>query len=384
MNFEFLTSPRIIFGSRRIQNLGSIAKTQGNMAILVKGSGSVDVSTIEQSLSENGLKWIEFKINKEPDVEFVNRGIELARNSNCDFVIGIGGGSVIDAGKAISAMLSNDGSLTDYLEVIGLGKKIKKRALPYIAVPTTSGTGSEVTKNAVVKDIVHNVKVSLRSDLIIPSVALIDPELTWSVPPGITASTGMDAFTQVLEPYVSKKANSFTDMICEAGIKTGARALSIAYSDGNNRAAREKMSYMSLMGGLALANAGLGAVHGFAGPIGGMFDIPHGQICACLLPYVIQVNINAMLDREPQNNALVKYRNISRIVTQHESETEMDIIDWIFNTCQELNIPRLSEVGIFENDFDSIVEKSKNSSSMKGNPILLTNEELYEILQRAF
>ena len=220
--------------------------------------------------------------------------------------------------------------------------------------------------------------------MIIPTIALVDPDLTRTLPPDVTASTGMDAFTQVIEPYVSKKANPFVDMICEKGIRIGARALLRAHKNGNDLEAREGMSYMSLMGGLALANAGLGAVHGFAGPIGGMFNVPHGVICARLLPYVFNCNVNAMTEREPDSAALVKYKEISKIIIKRDDASVKDSVDWIFNLCNSLNIPRLSDLGINKKHFQTIVEKAKRASSMKGNPIQLTDQELLSILNQAF
>ncbi|MHC4843264.1 MAG: iron-containing alcohol dehydrogenase, partial [Planctomycetota bacterium] len=215
-------------------------------------------------------------------VDIVKAAVGAAKNQRCDFVIGIGGGSVVDTGKGVAAMVMKEGELEDYLEVVGRGQKIKNRTAPYVAIPTTAGTGAEVTRNAVIKVPDKKVKVSMRSPLMLPEVALVDSELTYSMPPEVTASTGLDALTQLMEVYVSNKANPLTDGICREGLIRAGRSLQKAYEDGSNREAREDMAMASLFGGLALANAKLGAVHGFAGPLGGEIEAPHGVICAML------------------------------------------------------------------------------------------------------
>lgn len=209
-------------------------------------------------------------------------------------VIGLGGGSVLDAGKAIAALVTNLGNVFDYLEVIGKGQPLVNAPLPFIAIPTTAGTGTEVTRNAVLGSPAHGVKVSLRSPMMLPSLAIVDPELTYGLPPEITASSGLDALTQLIEPFVSVKANPMTDAICREGIRHAAKSLRTVYHNGADASAREGMSLASLFGGLALANAALGAVHGFAGPLGGMLNAPHGAICAKLLPLVMEVNIKVL------------------------------------------------------------------------------------------
>ncbi len=258
-------------------------------------------------------------------MNFIDRARIAARQSRCDLVIGFGGGSAIDTGKAVAAMLTNPGEILDYLEVVGRNQVIKVPPLPYIAIPTTAGTGSEVTRNAVITEPVKQVKVSLRSPLLLPRLAVVDPQLTLSLPPAVTASTGMDALAQVIEPFVSKRANAFVDLFCRAGIKSAAGSLLRAYQTGEDEEAREGMAFTSLMGGLALANAGLGAVHGFAGPVGGLYGAPHGVVCACLLSPVIQVNVRALVAREPDHIALKKYQEIAQLVTGKENATVADL-----------------------------------------------------------
>jgi alcohol dehydrogenase class IV len=269
------------------------------------------------------------------------------------------------------------------LEVIGRGQPLTRRAAPYIAIPTTAGTGTEVTRNAVLASPEHRVKVSLRSALMLPRVALVDPLLTLSLPPAITASTGLDAFTQVTEPYVSHLANPATDALCREGIRRAARSLRRAYEQGDDADAREDMSLAALFGGLALANARLGAVHGFAGPMGGMFHAPHGAICGTLLPHVMAVNVDVLQKRDPQNPALQHYAEIAATLTADPEASAADGVAWVAELCRTLQVPTLASYGVTAADFPAVIEKASRSSSMKGNPIQLTPGEMREILGRA-
>jgi len=299
-------------------------------------------------------------------------------------IIAIGGGSTIDTGKAVAALMTNEGDLFDYLEVIGLGKQLKNPSAPYIAIPTTAGTGAEVTRNAVISSPEHKVKVSLRSHFLLPEIAVVDPLLTHSMPPAITAYTGLDALTQVIEPYVSNKTNPLTDSLCREGIKRISHSLLRAYKDGSDSTSREDMCIGSLFGGLALANSKLGAVHGFAGPMGGMTHAPHGAICGILLPHVIKANISALQSREPDSLAILRYEEIARIMTGNSKATSMDCVNWLNELYGNLKIPKLSEIGIKEDQISELVEKSNKASSMKGNPIQLTDEELTDIMKNAY
>jgi alcohol dehydrogenase class IV len=298
-------------------------------------------------------------------------------------VIALGGGSAIDTGKAIAALAANPGDPLDYLEVIGKGRPLAHAPLPVIAIPTTAGTGAEVTRNAVLESPQHRVKVSLRSPLMLPRVALVDPELTRSVPPNITASTGMDALTQVIEPFVSARANPLTDSLCREGMTRAARALRRVYADGDDADARADMALASLFGGLALANAGLGAVHGFAGPLGGMFHAPHGALCAALLPHVTAANIQALRQRQPQHPALARYDEIAVILTGDADARAADAVAWLGTLLADLNIPPLRAYHITPADFPAIVAASARASSMKANPIVLTDAELMAVLEAA-
>jgi alcohol dehydrogenase class IV len=282
--FEFTTATRIIFGPGSLADVGAIAANMGRRALLVTGRNQDRIAPLLEQLHGQEVETILFSVPGEPTTAVALAGVQKARESGCGFVISLGGGSVLDTGKAIAALLANGGEPLDYLEVIGRGRPLRKPAAPFIAIPTTAGTGAEVTRNAVLKSTEHQVKVSLRSPTMLPTLALVDPELTASMPPAVTASTGLDALTQVMEPYVSNKANPLTDALCREGMRRAARSLRRAYEDGRDAAAREDMAQASLFGGLALANAKLGAVHGFAGPLGGMFPAPHGVVCARLVP----------------------------------------------------------------------------------------------------
>lgn len=383
MQFEFASASRIIFGTGSSQNLGKLAADLGQNALVVTGHHPERLQPLFDKLQDAQLKLTLYQIPHEPTIDIINRGKEIALSNGCDMVISIGGGSVLDGGKAIAALIPNEGDILDYVEVIGRGQKLKNAPVPFIALPTTAGTGAEVTKNAVVSSPEHRVKVSLRDNRMLPTIALVDPELTYSMPPSITASTGMDALTQLIEPFVSVAANPITDALCREGLYLAGRSLRKVYQNGNDVQARADMALASLLGGLALANAKLGAVHGFAGVLGGMYDAPHGAICAALLPHTMQVNIQALSKRESQNLLLARMDEIGRLITEEQSATAQSAIDWINETSELFQIPGLATYSIQEADFDDIISKSAQSSSMKGNPITLTNDEMGSILQSA-
>jgi alcohol dehydrogenase class IV len=298
-------------------------------------------------------------------------------------VVAIGGGSVIDAGKAIAALLANPGDPYNYLEVVGRGCALERPSLPFIALPTTAGTGAEVTKNAVLQDHARGVKVSLRHETMLPRIALVDSELTWSVPPSVTAATGLDALTQVLEPYVSLQANPLTDALCIEALRRGRVALPRVVADGADADARDDMAFVSLCGGLALANAKLGAVHGLAAPLGGMYPAPHGAVCARLLPEVVRSNLRALQQREPANPALERYAEVARILLANPNAKTEELAPWLERLCVELKIAPLGSFGVKRDEIANVVAKAQRSSSMQGNPIVLSAEELTEIVERA-
>jgi alcohol dehydrogenase class IV len=383
MRFEFATATRIVFGAGALKNIGPLAAGMGGCALVVTGRSPSRAERLLAALAAQGIGYSVFSVSGEPTVDVARRGVQQARETGCNLVIGFGGGSTLDTGKAVAGLLTNSGDLFDYLEVIGQGQPLSQPAAPMIAIPTTAGTGSEVTRNAVLDSPEHRVKVSLRSPLMLPRLALVDPELTYGLPPAVTASTGLDALTQVTEPYVSVRANPLADAICREGMARVARSLRRAYEHGDDPAAREDMALASLFGGLALANAGLGAVHGFAGPLGGMFHGPHGAICASLLPHAMAVNVRALRARDPEGEALRRYGEMARILTGHPGAAAEDGIAWVKELCAALSVPSLASFGVTEADFPTLVEKGAVASSMQANPIKLTSDELREILALA-
>jgi len=383
MKFEFATATRIIFGADAAKNAGKIAGEFGSRALVVTGRQSQRADKLLASLAANSIGTAIFSVAGEPEISTVEAGAALAKKEACRFVIGVGGGSVIDAAKAIAAMLTNEGELLDYLEIIGRGKALTKRGAPFIAIPTTAGTGSEVTRNAVLSSPEHKLKVSLRSPLMLARVAIVDPELTCDLPPALTASTGLDALTQLIEPFVCTRANPMTDGLCVVGIRRASRSLKTAFHDGQNKSAREDMAVASLFGGLALANAGLGAVHGFAGPIGGNFPAAHGAVCAALLPHVMAANIRALRQRAAGSDALRRYDEVARLLTGKAGATADDGVKWAGELVADLQIKTLGSFGVRDEHVADLVAKATNASSMKSNPIPLTPAELADTLRHA-
>ncbi len=382
--FEFATATRILFGRGTIAELPALVAQMNKFVLLVTGKDQERAAPILEQLRTKDLVVSTFSVDREPTTDLVLEVLGQARQDGVGAVVSVGGGSVIDTGKAVAALLTNFDDMMDYLEVIGRGRPMEEPPAPFVAVPTTSGTGAEVTRNAVMTSPEHGVKVSLRSPLMLPILALIDPDLTRSMPPGITASTGLDALTQVIEPFVSLGANPLTDTICREGMRLAARSLLSAHGQGDDMDAREDMALASLCGGLALANAKLGAAHGFAGTIGGMFpDAPHGVICSHMLPRVMEANIRAIKERDSGSGALERYHEVARILTGEPEAKAVDGIIWIQVLCRAMDVPPLSGYGLIENDYKQVVEKAKRSPSMQGNPIRLTTEELTGILSKA-
>ena len=330
-----------------------------------------------------GLPVAVFPVAGEPTVELARAGTGAGREHGADVVAAIGGGSVIDTAKAIAMLLGNGGDPLDYLEVVGSGRAITQPAVPCVAVPTTAGTGAEVTANAVLASPAHQVKASLRSTLMIPRVALVDPELTASCPPQVTAASGLDALTQCLEPFVSVRANPLTDGVAREGLRRAAAGLRAAYADGSDLGARTDMAVCSLLGGIALANAKLGAVHGLAGVIGGTADVPHGVACAALLAPVMEANVQALRSTQPKHPALHRYAEASRLLTGKPVASIEDGLSWIHETITLLAIPGLAAFGIRPQDAGDIAAKAARSSSMQGNPVPLSPSDLRTILLQA-
>ena len=379
MRFEFATATRIVFGRGILSELEATIAPLGRRVLLVHGRSAARADALRERLASVGPGCLTFGIEGEPTVDDVRRGSAAAREAGVDVVVAVGGGSAIDAGKAIAALCANDGDVLDYLEVVGRGRSLERPPLPFIAIPTTAGTGSEVTRNAVLASREHRVKASLRSALMLPRVAIVDPDLLAGLPPAVIAASGLDAFAQLLEPYVSVRANPLVDALCREGLVRSARSLRRAYEGDASPAVREDLALASLFGGLALANAGLGAVHGFAAPVGGMFDAPHGAACAALLPAVVRVNVRALERRAAGSVSLARYREAAAIVCGRRDATIADGVQWIEELVRALGIPGLRRYGAREDQLPALVAKARSASSMKGNPIELLDDELLEI-----
>jgi len=380
MGFEFSTAHRVIFGAGAGRAAALAAREMGSRALVVtRRSAEAAVWLVEQ-LETQGISCSMFSAAGEPTLDVVRSGLEQAQRESCDLIVGLGGGSALDTGKAIAALLTNPGDPLDYLEVVGRGQPLRCRAAPFIAIPTTAGTGSEVTRNAVLGAPERRVKVSIRSALMLPLLAVVDPELALGLPPAITASTGLDALTQLIEPYVSVRANVLTDGFCLEGLRCVRRSLGRAYHHGNDLDARSDMALASLLGGLSLANAALGIVHGFAGPIGGMFPAPHGAVCGALLPHAMAINIRALRRRAAGSESLNRYQNVARVLTGQSDASPEEGTQWVSELCCELKIAPLRSYGIGDEDIPILVEGASKASSTKGNPIVLNSGELGEIL----
>ncbi len=380
MTFEFATAGRIVFGAGRAADLPGILAGLGSRVLVCTGA---DPARHAGLLAGLGLPAMVFPVAGEPTVELAGAGAGAAREHGADAVAAIGGGSVIDTAKAIAMLLGNGGDPLDYLEVVGSGRAITQPAVPCVAVPTTAGTGAEVTANAVLASPAHRVKASLRSPLMIPRVALVDPGLTASCPPRVTAASGLDALTQCLEPFVSVRANPVTDGLAREGLRRAAAGLRAAYADGSDLGARTDMAMCSLLGGIALANAKLGAVHGLAGVIGGTADVPHGVACAALLAPVMAANVQALRSAQPGHAALDRYAEASALLTGKPGASIEDGLAWIHETITLLAIPGLGAFGIRPQQADDIAAKAARSSSMQGNPVTLSPGDLRAILIQA-
>jgi alcohol dehydrogenase class IV len=375
--FEFATTARILVGQGRAAELPEVLAGLGSRVLVCTGA---DPARHAGLLAGLGLPAAQFSVGGEPTVDLARAGAAAAREHGADVVAAIGGGSVIDTGKAVAMLLGNGGDPLDYLEVVGSGRKITERSAPFVAVPTTAGTGAEVTANAVLAAPAHGLKASLRSPLMIPAVALVDPELTVSCPPPVTAASGMDALTQCLEPYVSVRATPLTDGLAREGLRRAAAGLRAAFADGSDLAARTNMAVCSLLGGMALANAKLGAVHGLAGVIGGTAAVPHGVACAALLAPVTEANVRVMRSLPDGQPALGRFTEIARILTGNPAAAVEDRFAWIRDTVALLEIPRLAAFGLSLQDVDDVVAKAAGSSSMQGNPVVLSHDDLRTIL----
>jgi alcohol dehydrogenase class IV len=383
LRFEFATAAEIVFGAGTRGLLAERARRLGRAALVVTGRDGSRAAPLVAGLQQAGVTCTLWHSGGEPTIAAAVGATERARLAEAEVVVTIGGGSAIDLGKAVAALLTNPGDPLDYVEVVGRGQPLTRVSAPHVAVPTTAGTGTEVTRNAVLAAEAHGMKVSMRSPLMLPTLAIVDPDLTVDLPPALTASTGMDALTQLIEPYLSVRANPITDGFCTEGIVRVARSLRRAVTHGGDPDARTDMALASLLGGLSLANAGLGAVHGFAAPIGGRFAAPHGAVCAALLPIVMRVNLAALRRRQPESPTLARFTTVARLLTASPTASADEGIAWLEALRADLDIPRLSHYGVTEGHASDLAEAASRASSMRGNCIVLGTEELHEVIARA-
>lgn len=382
MGFE-LATPLILFGPGTADRIAAEAAALGKRALVFTGSDPQRAAFLLQDLRGRQIHAKTVAVRGEPTLDSVTGALEEARGFAPDVVIALGGGSVIDTAKAVSGLLPNPGNPLDYMEVIGGGRPLAHPGLPCIAVPTTAGSGAEATRNAVIGSPAHRVKVSLRSPFLLPRLAVVDPELTLGLPPAVTAATGLDALAQLIEAFVSRKASPLTDPLCREGVFRAARALPAAVADGSDRRSREDMSIASLFGGIVLANAGLGAVHGLAAPLGGMTAAPHGVLCGRLLPAVTAANLAALRRRDPENPALRRYSELARLLTGRADASPEDAVCWLSERVREFGLPTLAALGLSPADAPELIARARRASSMRGNPVELTEEELDAILRES-
>jgi alcohol dehydrogenase class IV len=380
LGFEFATATRILFGAGRLAEAPEVVRALGGRRVLiVTGSTPARAQPLGEMLDRVGLATVVFRVEGEPTLEVAREGTATAIAVGCDVVVALGGGSVLDTGKAIAALAANGGDPLDYLEVIGQGRPLTHPSVPLVAIPTTAGTGSEVTRNAVLGSKEEKVKASLRSPLMLPRVAVVDPDMLVGTPGPVLASSGLDALSQLIEPFLSARANPLTDSLAREGMRRSARSLRRAVLEDFDAAAREDLALASLFGGLCLANSGLGAVHGFAAPVGGMFQAPHGAVCAALLASTLEVNLRALQARASSHPALPRFQEVAALLTGRAEARAEDAITWVRELCQALRVPGLRRYGLTEAEVPRLVEKARVTSSMKANPLPLTDEELTEI-----
>lgn len=381
--FEFATAGRIVFGRGAAAQAGDHLRALGARTLVVLGRESTRHAARLDTLRRAGLSLEVLSVPGEPTVDIVRHGVEVARREKVELVLGLGGGSALDAAKAIAILTTHPGDVPDYLEVIGGGRPFDRPGLPMVAIPTTAGTGTEVTRNSVLASPEHGVKVSLRSPFLLPRLAIVDPDLSSDMPPALTARVGLDALTQLIEPFVSIRANPLTDAVCREGLRLVAASLRRAYHNGSDAGARESMAVAAMLSGMALANAGLGAVHGLAGPIGGIVPAPHGSVCAALLPHGMQVNLRALRARSPEDVALPRYAELGPLLTGRQDATAEEAVIWVSALVAELAIPRLSTFGLTSEMVPIVVQRGAVASSTRGNPIRLTEGELTEMVTGA-
>ena len=384
--------PRVVFGAGVFREIPEIARGYGQRVLIVTGNRSLRASknwsALLDGLRAAGVSVEDMAVDREPSPQLVDSAVAAYRAKNIDMVIGIGGGSALDAAKAVAGLLKPGNSVLDHLEGVGPERPYVGPATPFIAVPTTAGTGSEATKNAVLSVQGENgFKKSFRHDDLVAQVAVVDPELLATCPPEVIAANGMDAFTQLIESYVSIRANAFTDALAWSGMEAVRDGFLAAFHGGDSEVAQQAracMSYAALLSGITLAQAGLGSVHGLASPLGAYFPIPHGVVCGTLVATATEVNIRALHERAPESAALEKYAHVGellagQIFSRHETAGQA-LVQFLHDWTQRLNIRRLGSYGVKEADIPRVTAGSRGSS-MKTNPVVLTDAEIAAIVR---
>lgn len=389
--FSIARLPRIEFGAGALAKLPNLIAQYGNRVLLVTGQRSFvespSWSSLLSALEKAGVRWEQARVSDEPSPQLVDQTVQQWHGANIQVVAGIGGGSVLDAAKAIAGLLPSGDSVMNYLEGVGPEKPYHGPAMPFIAVPTTAGTGSEATKNAVLSLRGPNgFKKSFRDDQLVPEYALLDPDLLATCPRPQIAANAMDALTQLLESYVSIKANPLTDALVESGLKAVRDGL-FAWYDGREGAAegRSRLAYAALLSGVCLAQTGLGSVHGLASPLGAFFPIPHGVVCGTLVGAATRVNLAALAEREPDHPSWRKYARAGDLLHGRHfptpKESHAALLALLDEWTERLTLPRLGAYGIQESDFAHVVAHSRGGS-MKTNPLILSDTEITEVLRQ--
>ena len=378
--FELAGPRRVVFGPGTVRQAGALAAGLGRRALVVTGSNPARASGLLELLRAAGVESTAFPVPGEPTTDLIRTAAAAAKAHVSDLIIGFGGGSALDTAKAVAALVTNGGDPLDYMESFGRRLPLTRPSLPVIAIPTTAGTGSEVTRNAVIGSPEHGAKASMRSLSMIPEIALVDPELTHGVPRDVTAATGLDALTQLIEPFTSIRANPMVDALCRDGIPRAARSLRRAWENGSDSAARSDMALASLLGGYALANAALGIVHGFAGVIGGMFPAPHGAVCAALLPHAMAFNLAALRARDPHGPGLARYDEVAQLLTGRVDARSDDGVEWMSGLVGDLGIPALPAWGPIAAAIPEVVGRAATAGGTLANAIRLTPDEMSGLL----
>jgi alcohol dehydrogenase class IV len=383
VRFDLAVPADVRFGAGRVSEVPEALLGLGASRVLViTGRTTSRADAVRSALREAGVPSIPFGVATEPSIERVRAAVELLTEAGCDAVLGYGGGSAIDVAKAAAVLATTGTDPREHLEVIGAGRPIERPGVPCVAVPTTAGTGSEVTRNSVLSG--GGVKASLRSPLMLPKVAMVDPDLLVGLPAPSIAASGMDALSQLIEPLLSRRANPFSDALARDGIRRSARSLRRGYEDGMEDAGvREDLALASLLSGMCLANSGLGAVHGIAAAAGARLNAPHGAVCAAVLAAAMEVNLRALRDRAPEHPAIERMAEVATLLTSQPDASPEDAIAWLQELTAVLSIPGLASYGLNDVEIEAVVTAAQKASSMRGNPIELNDTEVSEIVTRS-